>query len=104
MNHREKIDRDPAHAAVCAWENEGGALAPHSHVELSVAENQGTEDILIHLGSLVVSHWESLPIRFKRTVFRPGAVKEDVPKSNLKERMARFLHVNNKEFPSGGPA
>jgi len=63
MYRREKIDCDPEHAAVSAWENEGGALAQSSHVERSGTENQGMEDILVHLGSLVVSHWESLPMR-----------------------------------------
>jgi hypothetical protein len=100
MESRPKADLVPAYDALSVWENEGAALEPPSHPEASCDAN--SDDILVHLGMSVVSHWESLPVQFRRTVFRKGAISGGGPSSDLKARMARFLHANKREIPSGG--
>jgi len=99
MESRQKVDLVPAYDALSVWENEGGALEQLSHPAASCDAN--SDDILVHLGMSVVSHWESLPVPFKRTVFRKGAISGGGLSSDLKARMARFLHANKREIPSG---
>lgn len=100
MESRQKVDLVSAYDALSVWENEGGALEQPSHPEASCDAN--SDDILVHLGMSVVSHWESLPVPFKRTVFRKGAISGRGVSSDLKARMARLLHANKREIPSGG--
>jgi hypothetical protein len=96
MENKRNIDRAEADARLLAWENEGGALELSLHPEASNDASNDPEDILIHLGRSVVAHWDSLSLPFKRTAFREIAVKVDEPRADLRERMARYIHINHR--------
>jgi len=82
--------------ALSAWENEGGALAwPSAGVPRGT--DSDVNEILRHLGAAVVEHWNELPQHFKQNLFRElSAQPTGLSQKSLKERMARYLHVNGR--------
>ena len=82
--------------ALSAWENEGGACVWPESADVPSRTTPNGDEILKYLGGAVVTHWDELPQHFKQALFRELSAIGPGQKS-LKERIARYLHVN------GGP-
>jgi len=78
-------------SVLSSWENEGGAPAA-----VPGAKGRYTPDDIFHrLGQSVVTHWNELPHSFKQTVFQEIESECDELHPGLKQRAARYLHVNS---------
>ena len=94
----EKMQMD-MRDALSAWENEGGAWGWLQGADVLSRTTPNGDEILTHLGSAVVAHWDELPQHFKQALFRDLSAIGPGQKS-LKERIARYLHVNGGPVPS----
>jgi hypothetical protein len=85
--------------ALSAWENEGGAWVWPESADVPYRTTPNGDEILKYLGGAVVTHWDELPQHFKQALFRELSAIGPGQKS-LKERIARYLHVNGGPRPS----
>lgn len=91
---RPKVDTQMARA-LARWEGEGGApqMFPRSLQDVADVLADPERHILECLGAAVVLGWNDFPTNVQRAIFRHAtAVKELRDASQLKLRIARFLH------------
>ena len=82
---------NPLVRALARWEWEGGGL--ESDWERRAALVQEEDHILQCLGAAVIVRWNALPMEIQRELFQSAASITDLlPKAELKEYIARFLH------------
>jgi hypothetical protein len=82
---------NPLLRALARWEWEGGGL--ESDLEKRTMLVQEEEHILQCLGAAVIVRWNALPIEIQRELFQSAvSVSDPLPKAELKEHIARFLH------------
>jgi hypothetical protein len=87
--------------ALSVWENEGGGLGMIRRANVTPRTNKNDDEILRHLGSALVCHWDELPQAFKQTLFRElSTQKVGAGQQGLKASIARYLHINGR---SGKP-
>ena len=82
---------NPLVRALARWEWEGGHLAPAEETDVVLAQEEG--HILQCLGAAVMVRWNSLPMEIQRELFQSAVSFSDpLPRAELKEHIARFLH------------
>jgi hypothetical protein len=84
-------NNNPRVRALARWEWEGGGL--ESDWERRAALVQEEDHILQCLGAAVIVRWNALPMEIQRELFESAvSVTAPLPKAELKEHIARFLH------------
>ncbi len=79
--------------ALARWDDEGGAPA-HPHETFSATD----ERVLRALGAAVMMQWNDLPTDLQRALFDDAASVSDPARSfELKQKIARFLHVHKDD-------
>jgi hypothetical protein len=82
--------------ALRRWEGEGGAVEDDG---LAASES----NVLKCLGAAVVMTWNDLPMPVQRALFRhAAAVDESYDTTDLKNQIARFLHLHKDDDPQSG--
>jgi hypothetical protein len=85
------------------WDNEGGTTsrrAPRKDREKPVALTAKEESILRCLGAAVIMEWNDLTTDTQRELFGAAvSVSEPRTKTELKEQIARFLHMHKDDLP-----
>ncbi len=86
--------------ALAGWDDEGGSTraAPEEGRTAHAGLAEEEERILQYLGAAVLVQWGDLPTDLQRKLFR-HAVSMGEPRRavELRERIARFLHVHKVE-------
>lgn len=87
-------------AALARWDEEGGAPVVPRPLRYDVSGLPGTERrILECLGAALVREWNNLPADIQRTIFQRATGDQAYDPSELRVRIARFLH-EHKEAPA----
>lgn len=82
-------------AALSRREGEGGAPHQPRHDQASFGDDEDL--VLRRLGAAVILRWNDLPTRIQRELFDHAISTRDVGDTvQLKERVARFLHLHKK--------
>jgi hypothetical protein len=97
---RQARASNPLASALARWESEGGA--PVSASEPSrhrpVPLSAGEERILQCLGAAVLLQWNDLPTPIQQQLFEHAvAMAEAGQTAQLKEQIARFLHMHKDD-------
>jgi len=91
---------NPLASALARWESEGGAPGPASEPvrDGPLPLSQREERILQCLGAAVLLQWNDLPTPIQRQLFEHAvAVGEARQTAQLKEEIARFLHMHKDD-------
>jgi len=90
------------------WAGEGGAVLPAWAATYDGSGLSPRERLVLEsLGAAVVAEWNALSTDVQRAIFRHAAANPSRAGDELKEHIARFLHVNKDkdatgETPGGG--
>jgi hypothetical protein len=93
-------NENPLLRSLARWEWEGGGLEPDWEKHAALVQEE--EHILQCLGAAVILRWNALPMEIQRELFQSAvSITDSVPKAELKEHIARFLH-SHKGYKSSG--